>query len=213
MIARTPPARPPPGRPGTGKTRRGERAAARVLAGLLHGQADAAYPVHLARAGPAQRAAARDRDRVRLDVLDAPPGEQQLRDFLVGRATLRGHDQIVGPQRPKVARLHEQPADHALQVQPLPARPAGQRIHSRSAQVRAPFLFLGQDGQHAVFVAGRDDRLEKRVRAGDALGGRPVQRAVHGQDAAEGATRVASRARANASASVSASAQPQGWCA
>ena len=68
--------------------------------------------------------------------------------------------------------------------------PSDRSPTSRRRRFAPPFLFGRQGFDDAQFVAGSDDALKEGVGAGNERGSRGVERAVDGEDAAEGRDRV-----------------------
>ncbi len=155
------------------------------LGRLLGGDADAVDAAHLAGADADRRAAAREDDRVRLDVLRDRVGEQQVGDLGLGRRALRDDLQIVAGGRDPVALLDQQPAGEFVRRPALRFR-VGQAVRPPAAAAPPCARAISRAAGSA---SGRDDDLDKDLR--DRLGGGGVERAVQRDDAAERADRVA----------------------
>ena len=105
------------------------------------------------------------------------PGKQQVGQLLRRGLTLRDDLQGAGRQAMLVGALHQQAAAHALQVQPVAALGHG---HFQQAHVG---LVL-HDGQGVLAEAGGQQHFDELL--GHGLGSVAVDRAVEGDDAAEG---------------------------
>ena len=142
----------------------------------------------LARADPDRRPVPGEDDRVRADVADGPPGEQQVGQLLERRPAL-GHDLELAAVEPELVEvLDQQPAGDPLEVEvgdAVVAHPLG-RVGRDGEDLEAG---LGlEDAERRLAEARRDDRLV-RVR-GDLAGGRAVELAVDPDDPAERRDRV-----------------------
>ena len=105
------------------------------VAGPPDGDLDRDLAAGLAGADPDRRAVAGEDDRVRADVADRPPGEQQVGQLLEGRAAL-GHDlEPAAIEAELVQALDEQAAGDPLEVE------AGDAV------VAHPLGRVGRDGQ------------------------------------------------------------------
>ncbi len=111
------------------------------------------------------------------------PGELQVEPLVVGRRALGRDLHLRAIDELEVAILHEQPAHDLFEV--------GLGDHRRAALVvlEDPDRRLAlEDLQRVVVVARREQHLDELL--GQPLGGRPVDRAVERDDAAERAQRV-----------------------
>ena len=109
---------------------------------------------------------------------DAPAEEHGLKFGIRGRA-LRHHFQVRGGRHFQIAVLHQEGIRaHAANVAEL--RLAQRLQHFQQPQV----LLLLQNGQRVRREVRRDDHFAENFR--DCLRARRVERAVHGDDAAEG---------------------------
>ena len=104
----------------------------------------------------------------------------------LGRLALADDLQIGGRDHAVVARLHEQAAGERAHHDAGRAR-IGQRAHGQQAQV----LLGGEDRLRLVGRIRRDHHLGEDL--GDLLGCRGVDGAAQGDDAAEGADRIAAQ--------------------
>src|SRR3954462_15817979 len=100
--------------------------------GFHRGDAHAVDAAHLSCADPERHAVAAEYDGVRLHVLGDAPGEHQVGALALGRRGARDEPEVLGGERSRVARLHEQPPADALVVVRL--RAVGQR-HLQHAEL------------------------------------------------------------------------------
>jgi len=116
------------------------------------------------------------------------PGEQAVLQFLFRRRALGDHLEIVGGNRPVVARLDQHAPGNGLERQPAPAR-IGQGAAFEEAQV----LFLREDFPRFGGNGRRNDHLgEDRA---DRFGGRGIELGVDRDDASEGRNAVTRQRR------------------
>ncbi len=111
-------------------------------------------------------------------------GEQHVLDLGRRRLAARDDLQVGRLDQRAVARLHQEAAGHRAEHLARAVR-VGQAVSDQQPQV----LLGGEDGLGFVVGAGRDDDLGEDV--GDGARVIAVQRAVDGDDAAEGRDGVA----------------------
>ena len=116
--------------------------------GAIAGPAERDLDRHLAAgltgADPDGRRVLGQHDRVRADVADGPPGEQQVGQLLEGRPTLGHHLELAALEPELVLRLDEEAAADPLEVEvgdavvahPLGSAPAGTARISRPVLAR-----------------------------------------------------------------------------
>ena len=123
-------------------------------------------------------------DGVGLDELHHLPGKHQVVQFLRCRCAPGDDFKILFAHLAVVPFLHQQAAAHTFVVEV-----GGTRSTPGAAGEYTYVLFGGQDGQGIRVHRGCDDHLDE-LALDDGLGGDRVQRAVEGDDAAEGRCRV-----------------------
>src|SRR5258706_6977115 len=142
---------------------------------LDRGDARGIHPAHLPRADPKRHAARTEHDGVGLHELRHAEGEDEvvhlvLRGVAPGDDAQLRHVIVVGS-------LHQQPSAHALHVQAVQL--------FRGLDRKQPHVQLrGEDLEGLGRIRGGDDDLDELLR--DRRGSVPVDRAVEGDDAAEG---------------------------
>ena len=133
----------------------------------------------------------RENDRVRNDVLDAAPREEQVGELLEGGTAVGNYLERALVGRDLVGRLHEHAAGDALEIERAAVLAhelaADERVSGHREDLEVPAI--AQNGQRFVLVARRDDRLVKGPLHG--LGELASDDSVRADDAAKCRYRVA----------------------
>src|SRR5882672_5249156 len=87
------------------------------VAGAADGDLDRHLAARLGRADPDRRAVPGEDDRVRSDVADGPPGEQQVVELVEGRTALGDDLEPAAVEAELVEALDEKPARHPLEIE------------------------------------------------------------------------------------------------
>ena len=160
----------------------------RPVAGPPDGDLDRDLAARLARADADRGAIAREDDRVRADVADRAPREEQVGQLLERRAALRDDLEPAAVEPELVQALDEQAAGDALEVEAgdaVVAHALG-RVGRDRQQLEAGLA--AQDADRRLAEPGRDDRL---VRVGrDLARRRAVELPVDADDPAERRDRI-----------------------
>ena len=146
------------------------------VAGPAQGHLDRDLAAGLGRADADRRRVAGQDDRVRADVADGPPGEEQVGQLLERRPPPGDHLELALVELERVLALDEQAAADPLEVEVGDAvvAQALRRVGRHGEQLEAGLL--AQDPEGRLGEARRDHRL---VRVGrDLPGGRAVELAV-----------------------------------
>jgi hypothetical protein len=138
-----------------------------------------------------------------LDVLGDLPGEEEVAHLFLGGRAPRCDRQRRGIDRDGVPVLHQEAARYLL-----PQDPRCPRIGKVPGKEESEVRLAGEDRPDVLVRVWRDDHLGEHL--GDGFHDLALERAVHRDDAAEGADGSQARALACASARVAPVPTPQG---